>query len=287
MSTVESVATPLRPVARSSLAAPRPGADGHRLLGPALGVDRHLGAAHRAQRRLVHRQRASCSASTSRAACRGTCRLPTSPSTRPATCSSDNGISVEGAKIQERNSDSGDIIKVQVGDQPPEVREELQEAFAEAAGRAEPADVSVASVSATWGAEITRKAVTRPDRVPRPDRDLHLVALRVADGADGDHRHGPRRRRQRRHLLDVRLRGHAGDGRRVPDRARLLAVRLDRRVRPHPGQRAAGRRGRDDGRRPHQRLDEPGADALDQHDAGVRAAGDLAAADRRRACSGR
>jgi preprotein translocase subunit SecF len=70
----------------------------------------------------------------------------------------DNGISVEGAKIQERNSDSGDIIKVQVGDQPQDVRVKLQEAFATAAG-VQPADVSVASVSATWGSEITRKAV--------------------------------------------------------------------------------------------------------------------------------
>jgi preprotein translocase subunit SecF len=71
----------------------------------------------------------------------------------------DNGISVEGAKIQERNSDSGDIIKVQVGDQPTDVRVKIQEAYAKAAG-VQPADVSVASVSATWGEEITKKAVT-------------------------------------------------------------------------------------------------------------------------------
>ncbi len=70
----------------------------------------------------------------------------------------DNGISAEGAKIQERNSDSGNLIKVQVDDQPQDVRVKLQEAFAKAAG-VEPADVSVASVSATWGSEITRKAV--------------------------------------------------------------------------------------------------------------------------------
>jgi preprotein translocase subunit SecF len=70
----------------------------------------------------------------------------------------DNGISVEGAKIQERNSDSGNIIKVQVDDQPQDVRVKVQEAFAKAAGVA-PAEVSVASVSATWGSEITRKAV--------------------------------------------------------------------------------------------------------------------------------
>ncbi len=70
----------------------------------------------------------------------------------------DNGISVDGAKIQERNSDSGNLIKVQVDDQPQDVRVKLQEAFAKAAG-VQPEDVSVASVSATWGSEITRKAV--------------------------------------------------------------------------------------------------------------------------------
>jgi preprotein translocase subunit SecF len=72
---------------------------------------------------------------------------------------SDNGLESDTAKIQERNSDSGDIIKVQIEDQPEDVRVRLQEAFATAAG-VDAADVSVASVSATWGEEITRKAVT-------------------------------------------------------------------------------------------------------------------------------
>ncbi|MET0147405.1 MAG: protein translocase subunit SecF [Ilumatobacteraceae bacterium] len=70
----------------------------------------------------------------------------------------DNGLESDQAKIQERNSDSGDIIKVQVQDQPEEVRVRMQETFAAAAG-VQPADVSVASVSATWGDEITRKAI--------------------------------------------------------------------------------------------------------------------------------
>jgi preprotein translocase subunit SecF len=71
----------------------------------------------------------------------------------------ENGLESNSAKIQERNSDSGNIIKVQVEDQPEAVRVQLQEAFATAAG-VEPADVSVASVSATWGKEITNKAIT-------------------------------------------------------------------------------------------------------------------------------
>jgi preprotein translocase subunit SecF len=70
----------------------------------------------------------------------------------------DNGIEGADAKIQERRSDSGDIIKVQVEDQPAAVRIQLQEAFAEAAG-VDPAEVSVSSVSSTWGWEITKKAI--------------------------------------------------------------------------------------------------------------------------------
>ena len=71
----------------------------------------------------------------------------------------DNGIDGSEATIQERSSDSGDIIKVQVDDQPAEVRSQLQEAFAKAAGV--PAnDVSVSSVSSRWGWEITKKAIS-------------------------------------------------------------------------------------------------------------------------------
>jgi preprotein translocase subunit SecF len=71
---------------------------------------------------------------------------------------SENGLDITAAKIQQRNSESGDIIKVQVGDQPQDVRVKLQEEFAKKAG-VNAADVSVASVSATWGAEITHKAI--------------------------------------------------------------------------------------------------------------------------------
>jgi preprotein translocase subunit SecF len=70
----------------------------------------------------------------------------------------DNGIDASAAKIQERSSDSGDIIKVQVDDQPAEVRTRLQEAFARAAG-VTPNDISVSSVSSQWGWSITKKAI--------------------------------------------------------------------------------------------------------------------------------
>jgi len=71
----------------------------------------------------------------------------------------DNGIDGNDAKIEERSSSSGDIVKVQIEDQPEDVRVALQEALAEAAG-VDPAEVSVASVSSSWGEQITRKAIT-------------------------------------------------------------------------------------------------------------------------------
>jgi preprotein translocase subunit SecF len=70
----------------------------------------------------------------------------------------DNGLDSSEARIQERNSDSGDIIKIQVGDQPQEIRLQLQTAFAEAAG-VSPDDVSANSVSSSWGRDITEKAL--------------------------------------------------------------------------------------------------------------------------------
>jgi preprotein translocase subunit SecF len=70
----------------------------------------------------------------------------------------DAGLSTEGARLQERSSDSGDFIKVQVGDQPEEVGAELRQAFATAADV--PVDeVNVNLVSSSWGSEITGKAV--------------------------------------------------------------------------------------------------------------------------------
>jgi preprotein translocase subunit SecF len=70
----------------------------------------------------------------------------------------DNGVDGTHAKVEERSSSSGDIVKVQIGDEPEEVRVAIQEALAEAAG-VDPAEVSVASVSSSWGEQITRKAI--------------------------------------------------------------------------------------------------------------------------------
>ena len=70
----------------------------------------------------------------------------------------DNGLSTEGARLQERSSESGDIVKVQVGSQAEAVGAELRGAFAEAAG-VDVDQVNVNLVSSSWGSEITSKAM--------------------------------------------------------------------------------------------------------------------------------
>jgi preprotein translocase subunit SecF len=70
----------------------------------------------------------------------------------------ENGLGGENARIQERESESGAFIKVQVGSQPQEVGGELRTAFAEAAG-VDADQVNVNLVSSSWGSEITDKAL--------------------------------------------------------------------------------------------------------------------------------
>lgn len=70
----------------------------------------------------------------------------------------ENGLSTEGARLQERSSDSIEFVKVQVGDQPAEVGNQLRAAFASRAG-VDVDDVNVSLVSASWGGEVTESAV--------------------------------------------------------------------------------------------------------------------------------
>ena len=114
----------------------------------------------------------------------------------------DEGLESDQAKIQERRSDSGDIIKVQVEDQPEEVRVRLQEAFAEAAG-VDPADVSVAVGERQLGRGDHPQGGVGAGRVPRPHRPVHLAALRVAHGAHGDPGDDPRRGRSASGIYSV------------------------------------------------------------------------------------
>jgi preprotein translocase subunit SecF len=69
-----------------------------------------------------------------------------------------HNVDSNNAKVEERESTQGDIVKVQIEEIPADVRVSLQEAFAAEAG-VDPADVSVAAVSSSWGEQITRKAV--------------------------------------------------------------------------------------------------------------------------------
>jgi len=70
----------------------------------------------------------------------------------------ENGVEVANAKIQTLKSGDVESIRIQVGDQTTEVRSAVQAALAEAAG-VDVNDVSVSSVSSSWGRSITEKAV--------------------------------------------------------------------------------------------------------------------------------
>ena len=69
-----------------------------------------------------------------------------------------NGVETSNAKLQTLQGNDGERIRVQVGDQPDEVRAAVQKALAEKAG-IESQDVSVAAVSSSWGRSITVKAI--------------------------------------------------------------------------------------------------------------------------------
>jgi preprotein translocase subunit SecF len=72
---------------------------------------------------------------------------------------SDNGVAVQDAKIQTVSSTDGDSIRVQTGDQPTAVQTAIRDDFASAA-KITSDDVTVNTVSPTWGDKITRKAIT-------------------------------------------------------------------------------------------------------------------------------
>ena len=176
----------------------------------------------------------------------------------------ENGLSANSAKIQERASDSGDLIKIQVEDQPTEVRVRLQEAFAEAAG-VDPAAVSVESVSASWGEDITRKALIALVVF------LGLIALYIS--LRFEWRMALTAILAMLHDVAISVGIYSVFGFEVTPATvvafltvlGLLALRQHRRVRPHQGQREAHRLRRSDGRRPDQRVDQPGAAAIGEH----------------------
>jgi preprotein translocase subunit SecF len=69
-----------------------------------------------------------------------------------------NGIDTSNAKLQVLQGADGERIRVQVGDQTPEVQAAVQAQLAER-GAIEADDVSTAAVSSSWGRSITEKAI--------------------------------------------------------------------------------------------------------------------------------
>ncbi|MFA5774681.1 MAG: protein translocase subunit SecF [Ilumatobacteraceae bacterium] len=70
----------------------------------------------------------------------------------------DNGIETADAKIQTLNGNTGQSIRIQVGEQSSEVQAKVQTDLATKAG-VTTQDVSVAAVSSSWGRTITEKAL--------------------------------------------------------------------------------------------------------------------------------
>ncbi|MFM7047788.1 MAG: protein translocase subunit SecF [Actinomycetota bacterium] len=69
-----------------------------------------------------------------------------------------NGVDTANAKLQTLQGTEGERIRVQVGDQPDEVRVAVQAQLAERA-QIDTQEVSVAAVSSSWGRSITVKAI--------------------------------------------------------------------------------------------------------------------------------
>jgi preprotein translocase subunit SecF len=76
-----------------------------------------------------------------------------------ASILSANGIDTRSAKIQTLSGSSGERLRIQAGDQTAEVQTKVRDELATAATVA-PTDVSVTTVSPTWGEQITKKALT-------------------------------------------------------------------------------------------------------------------------------
>jgi preprotein translocase subunit SecF len=70
----------------------------------------------------------------------------------------DNGIDANDAQIRKLTSDSGTRLRIQVGDQPPELVQAVQADLATLAA-VDVSEVSSTSVSSSWGRSITDKAV--------------------------------------------------------------------------------------------------------------------------------
>jgi preprotein translocase subunit SecF len=70
-----------------------------------------------------------------------------------------DGVNSGSAKIQTLSGAGGDRIRIQVGTQAIETQTKVRNDLAAKAGISNPEEVSVSSVSASWGSEITKKAI--------------------------------------------------------------------------------------------------------------------------------
>ena len=75
------------------------------------------------------------------------------------TLLSDNGLKPGDAKLQTLRGTNGERIRIQVGDQTTELKDKVRQALADKAG-VDLQEVSLNTVSSSWGTEITKKAVT-------------------------------------------------------------------------------------------------------------------------------
>ena len=75
------------------------------------------------------------------------------------TILSDNGLKPGDAKLQTLRGTNGERIRIQVGDEPTEVKDNVRKALADKAG-VDLQEVSLNTVSSSWGSEITKKAIT-------------------------------------------------------------------------------------------------------------------------------
>ena len=74
------------------------------------------------------------------------------------TVLSSNGIEADNAKIQILTNGSTKSLRIQVGDQTPEIQLKVKDDLA-AASKTDANEVSVRSVSSSWGRSITEKAI--------------------------------------------------------------------------------------------------------------------------------
>jgi len=71
-----------------------------------------------------------------------------------------NGVSSKDAKIQKLASTTGSSIRIEVGAQSNDKLVAVRQALADKAGGTDLQNVSITTVSSTWGSEITHKAIT-------------------------------------------------------------------------------------------------------------------------------